>query len=182
MTSTLMMMDDPSSSSVSASAASSAASKMTFFDNVKRCYVLFLTACGIGMSVIVGLSCEFFAFRALDNEPWPALSPPFNTITEASIGLFSYSTEPGQKDAMVGGDSCTTYGAFLEAGQGQFFLAAQYCSIAAPFAALLAFVLLVSETVYCRLKGSFVWVPLLLLSATVLQGCTFLVHADGSFW
>ena len=163
-------------------------------DTIRRCFVLLLMAAGISMSVIVAMSCEFFAYQTLDGEPWPDLTPPFNELTSAGVGLFSYTTESSSMMMTTtngnGGmsfDTCTPYGdEFVDEQQqnsnSSFFAAAQYCAIVAPVAAFLALASHVSEIACCRVKGSYHINAFLLLSATILQGATFLIFADGTFW
>mmetsp|Transcript_61606 Transcript_61606/g.150815 ORF Transcript_61606/g.150815 Transcript_61606/m.150815 type:complete len:422 (+) Transcript_61606:307-1572(+) len=157
-------------------------------DTIRRCCVLLLMAAGISMSVIVALSCEFFSYQTLDGEPWPNLTPPFNVLTSAGVGLFSYTVQ----SSMVTGngmtfETCTPYGdEFLDqeeqnSNSSSFFVAAQYCAIMAPVAAVLALLSHVSEIVCCRIKGSYHINAFLLISATILQGATFLIFADGTF-
>ena len=157
-------------------------------DTIRRCFVLLLIAAGTSLSVLVAMSCEFFAYQTLDGEPWPNLTPPFNELTSAGVGLFSYTT---QSSTVTGDglsfDTCTPYSEEFvdeqqEISNSSFFVAAQYCAIIAPVAAFLALVSHVSEIACCRIKGSYHINAFLLLSATILQGATFLIFADGTFW
>lgn len=165
----------------STSATTASGRRMTCLELIRWYYIVALALGAMGMSVIVVLSCEFFSYRSLDGEPWPELASPFDELAQASVGIFSYSTEPGNANNMIGGESCIDYDQFLDAGHGRMWLVAQYCAMAAPAAGFLGLLLLTMEAVYCRFWGSILWIPFLFLAATALQGCTFLVFADGTF-
>jgi hypothetical protein len=156
-------------------------SSFTWLAVVKRFYVLFLAVAGIVFSILVAYSCQFFSYRTLDGEPWVDLMPPFDTMPRASVGLFSYSE---QTDSIVIFDRgvCLDYENPFETGQNDLWNIAQYCAIGAPCAAFLAFAQLLLEMSCCRLYGSNAWIALLFLAASVLQGCSFMIFADGEFW
>jgi hypothetical protein len=103
-------------------------------------------------------------------------------LTEASVGLFSFSELTTSKANIVFGDQCVPYDDWSEAGHNRLFYIAQWCSMAAPVAAVLAWTQIVLEMMCCRLRGSFALISFLFLAATALQGCTFMVFTDSQFW
>lgn len=108
---------------------------------------------------------------------------PFDTLAEASVGLFSYSEQiQSTFKSAVAREACIDYENPFNIGQIEMWTAAQYCAIGAPLAAFLALAHLLSEMCYCRLYCSQVWIPLLFVAASVLQGCTFMIFMDSEFW
>jgi hypothetical protein len=111
--------------------------------------------------------------------------PPFDTLVQASVGLFSYSTaviEDGIEISLMDGSSCIQYDDPWDVGQNDYWNIAQYVSIAAPAAGLLGLVQLLLEMCFCRLRCSFLLIAFLFLAASALQGCTFMIFADREFW
>ena len=152
-------------------------------DHVKRAYILLLGAAGIAFSILVIFSCEFFSYRTLDGQPWEGLIPPFDTLSAASVGLFSYSeTAPseGIELSFLNGQ-CIEYDNPFETGGTDYWVVAQWCAIAAPIAGFLAWSQLILEMCFCRLRCSFLLITLLFLATSGLQGCSFMIFADREF-
>lgn len=156
-------------------------SSYTWLDVIKRCYIFILALAGITFSILVVYSCQFFAYRSLDGEPWKDMMPPFDTLAQASVGLFSYS-EQTDSVGIFDREACIEYSNPFETGQNDLWTVALYCAIGAPVAGFVALAQLLLENCFCRLYCSNVWIALLFLAACVLQGCTFMVFADGEFW
>jgi len=156
-----------------------------WLDCVKRTYILLLSFAAIAFSIMVVFSCEFFSYRTLDGQPWEGLVSPFDSLTSASVGLFSFSATSNATDAIqlsILNGECVEYENPWETGQSHFWIVAQWCSIAAPVAGFLAWAQLILEMIFCRLRCSFLLITLLLLAASGLQGCTYLIIADREFW
>jgi hypothetical protein len=171
--------------SVSASASVvTGPNRWNWVDHVKRAYILLLGLAAIGFSVIVVYSCEFFTYRSLDGQPWEGLMPPFDSLASASVGLFSFSGTVSEEtiDLSFLDGQCIEYDKPWTTGQSDYWFIAQWCTIAAPAAGFLAWIQLVLETVWCRLRCSFLLITLLFLAASALQGCSFLIFADREFW
>lgn len=154
-------------------------------DHIKRAYILLLALTAVAFSVIVVFSCEFFSYRTLDGQPWEGLMPPFDSLASASVGLFSYSetvTEYGIELSFSPDGDCIEYENPWETGQSDYWIIAQWCAVVAPAAGFLAWIQLVLEMVFCRLRCSFLLITLLFLAASGLQGCSFMIFADREFW
>jgi hypothetical protein len=181
-------MDNPSitDGSTEQSATNDAGSSYTWLDWVKRLYILLLAGAAVAFSIIVVFSCEFFSYRSLDGQTWDGLMPPFDTLVEASVGLFSYSTSIDddriELSQLMAESSCLEYDDPWDVGQNDYWTIAQYCAMAAPAAGILALSQLLLEMVLCRLRCSFLLVAFLFLTASALQGCTFMIFADREFW
>jgi hypothetical protein len=147
-----------------------------------RLYVLTLGACAIVSSVFAVYSCQFFSYRTVDGQLWEGFEPPWDELTEASVGLFSFSELTTSKGNVLFGDQCVVYDDWSEAGHNRLFYIAQWCSMFAPVAGILAWIQIVLEITCCRLRNSFALISFLFLTATVLQGCTFMVFTDSQFW
>ena len=137
-----------------------------WLDHVKRAYILLLAAAAVAFSILVVFSCEFFSFRTLDGQPWEELMPPFDTLSSASVGLFSYSstvTDEGIELSFLDGE-CVEYDNPWETGQSDYWIIAQWCAVVAPAAGFLALVQLFMEMIFCRLRCSFLLIVFLFLS------------------
>jgi hypothetical protein len=140
-----------------------------------------LGAAAIVSSVFAIYSCQFFSYRTLDGQPWEGFEPPFDKLTSASVGLFSYSELTSDDENILFGDQCIQYEDWSEAGHNSHFYIGQWCSMFAPAAGFLAWVQLFMEIFCCRLRGSFLLVSIFFLIASALQACTFLIFADAEF-
>jgi hypothetical protein len=160
-------------------------SACNWIDQVKKAYILLLALASIAFSTVVIFSCEFFSYRSLDGQPWEGLMPPFDTLASAGVGLFSYSetvASEGIELSFLSKGGCVEYDSPWETGQSQYWTIAQWCAIVAPAAGFLAWIQLILEMIYCRLRCSFFLITLLFLVASGLQGCSFLIFADREFW
>jgi hypothetical protein len=138
-----------------------------------RIAVLLFGGGGIACSIMVALSCEFFKFRASDEAEF---KEPFENITQAYVGILRYTLE-GQ------GGECIDYkDDFLNSKYGEMFQAAQFCAVAAPSFAFVAWMVNLAEMLFCSYMCSFILSCLLFLVACVVQGCTFLVFGQNEFW
>jgi len=110
---------------------------------------------------------------------------PFEHLSEAGVGLFSYYVgDSSEAGTFTAEDACfryydeaTEYNIFTKASDAHLWIAARYCSILAPVVASLAFAQLMLEWFCdCRLAryGSFI-ATLLFLMAGALQFGTFVV-------
>jgi len=135
----------------------------------------------IACSILAMLSCEFFSYEALDGEPWEGLSPPFEDLPKASVGLFAYSTTIGNSNGALG-SSCRTYDSWEDVSQDTYFYAAQWCSLMAPIAALLGLIQIVLEWCLCRVRGSYFVIRVLFVFASLLQLGSFLVFFEPQYW
>lgn len=142
-----------------------------------------LGAAGIAASVSSIASCQFFYYRALDGVAWEDLTPPFDTLPQASVGLFSYSESLTSDKNPITGDSCEAYDEWQDVGQTAYWSLAQWASLVAPLTALLA-VLQVSFELcgLCRLRGSYFLVPVLFFISFALQSCTFFLFMESQYW
>ena len=147
----------------------------------KRAYVLILGACAIVSSVFAIYSCQFFSYKSVDGELWEGFEPPFSSLAEASVGIFSYSEEMTSKENFYFGDSCIAYPNWQDVSQNILFYVAQWCSMVAPAAGFLAWFQIFFEMIYCRLRGGSFLISFLFLCAAGLQGCTFMMFADANF-
>jgi hypothetical protein len=145
-----------------------------------RTLVFFWAAGAIVLSVFSIYSCEFFSYRALDGEPWEGLSPPFDDLAKASVGLFRYSETTNS--AGIVGEECIDYEDWKDVGQRSYFIVAQSCSMAAPAIAFLALVQILFECCLCRLRGSYICIRFFFFVAGLLQGCSFFIFAETQFW
>ena len=147
-----------------------------------RVYLLLLATAAIISSLLLIFSCQFFSYRSVDGEIWEGFDTPFDELSTASVGLFRYSETTTSNENVFLGDQCLTYPTLEDAGHNVYFFVAQWCSIAAPIVAFLAYLMLLLEMVYCRLSGSFCLFSFLFFAAGALQGCSFLVFANTNFW
>jgi hypothetical protein len=137
-----------------------------------RIGVLLLGGAGIACSVMVALSCEFFKFDASDEADF---LEPFANITQAYVGILSYTLEKG--------GTCVDYkNEFLNTQFGEMFQAAQFCVVAAPSFAFVGLMVNLAEMLVCGFMCSFLLSCLLFLGAGVIQACTFLVYGQTEFW
>ena len=157
---------------------------LTFFRKIGlvliRFVFLILGSGAIVSSVFSAYSCEFFSYRSLDGQPWEGLSPPFDDLASASVGMFRYSATIA--DSELFGENCMNYEDWTDVGQQVYFHAAQWCSVLAPFMAFLAILQITCECCMCRLKGSYALNRFFFISASILQMCTFLVFTETQFW
>lgn len=147
---------------------------------ITRFLFLFFGSGAIVSSVFSVYSCEFFSYRSLDGQPWEGLTPPFDELASASVGLFRYSATIS--DGSLFGESCVNYEDWTDVGDQVYFYAAQWCSLIAPVAAFLALLQITCECLFCRLKGSYMLNRFLFISASTLQMCSFLVFSETQFW
>eukprot|EP00980_Cylindrotheca_fusiformis_P010372 scaffold2306_cov132-Cylindrotheca_fusiformis.AAC.7 len=97
-----------------------------------RLYVLMLALAAIGASILLAFSCQMFSYRTTDAALWERFGPPFDALTTASVGLFSYSAATTNDEDVLFGDQCTKYEDWQDVGQSSYFAVAQWCGIAAP--------------------------------------------------
>jgi len=147
-----------------------------------RLYVLLLGLGAIGASVLLLFSCQFFSYKTTDGELSEGLETPFDQLSSASVGLFSFSELTTTDEDAIFGDQCVKYDDWQIAGQNVYFSVAQISAIVAPVLGFLAWIQVFFDMFCCRLCGSFVLISLLFFTASALQGCTFLVFADSEFW
>ncbi|KAG7372211.1 hypothetical protein IV203_018354 [Nitzschia inconspicua] len=155
----------------------------TCLDRIKRAYILLLALSSVVFSILVIFSCEFFSYRTLDGQPWEGLMPPFDTLPSASVGLFSFSstvTYTGIELSFLDGE-CEKYDNPWKTGQTDFWLIAQWCAIVAPVVGFLAIIQFIMEMILCRIRCSFLLIPILFFAACGLQGCSFMIFADREF-
>jgi len=153
-------------------------------DSVKRVYTMLLAGTAIALSILVCFSCEFFSYRTLDGQPWVKLPNPFDRLSQASVGLFSFTSTVANDgiELSITDGNCVEYEEPWEVGRNDFWVTAQYASIAAPAVGFLASFQMVLEMVFCRLRCSSVLIPILFFAASALQGCTFMIFAEREFW
>jgi hypothetical protein len=121
---------------------------------------------------MVALSCEFFKFDASDEAEFIM---PFENITQAYVGILRYTLEKGGE--------CVDYkDNFMETSFGEMFQAAQFCAVAAPSMAFVAWMVNFADMLFCSFMCSFLLSCLLFLGACIIQGCTFLVYGQTEFW
>ena len=123
-----------------------------------------------------------FSYQSTDGGLRDGLDAPFDQLSSASVGLFSFSELTTTDEDAVFGDQCVKYDDWQSAGQNVYFSVAQIASICAPVLGFLAWIQVFFDMICCRLCGSFVLTSLLFFTASALQGCTFLVFADSEFW
>jgi hypothetical protein len=153
--------------------------------HVKRAYILLSAFAAIAFSIVVVYSCAFFSYRSLDGQPWESLMPPFDSLASASVGLFSYSVTVPSKGielSFLTEGGCVAYDNPWKTGQNLYWIIAQWCAVIAPAAGFLAWIQLIFEMIFCRLRCSFVLILLLFFAASGLQGCSFMILADREFW
>ena len=119
----------------------------------------------------------------MDGVAWEGLTPPFETLPQASVGLFSYSEALSFENNPVTGDSCQAYDDWKDVGETTFWSIAQWGAFLAPILGFLAFLQIVLEVLgLCRLLFSYLVVPLLYFFTFGLQLCTFFVLMETQFW
>lgn len=158
----------------------------TFLQNrshfmVFRALQFILGGCAIATSVLCIYSCQFFAYRTLDGEPWEGLAPPFDTLNKAAVGLFSYSDVTNDEN-VVFGDTCLTYPEWSEVGQSKLFLVAQWSSIFAAVAGFLGWAVTTTDVCFFESAATTVLSAFFFFAASALQVSTFLVFGDTEFW
>jgi hypothetical protein len=146
-----------------------------------RLFLSGITCGAIANSILSILSCEFFSYEALDGEPWEGLTPPFDNLAEASVGLFGYSTKIGDGYGVFG-NSCMKYEDWRDISQQSYFSVAQWCSLIAPVLAALALLQMVLEWCWCRLRASYFIIRVLFVFAALLQLASFLVFFESQYW
>lgn len=109
--------------------------------------------------------------------------PPFDSKSAASVGLFSFSAtvKEGEIEISFLDGECIEYDNPWETEQSDYRIITQCCAIAAPATGFLAWFQLIVEMIFCRLRCSSLLIPLLLLVASGLQGCSFMIFADREF-
>lgn len=150
------------------------------FGNPYRFLFLILGAGAITLSLFSIYSCQFFSYRALDGEPFEGLSPPFDELSKASVGLFQYSKTSDSSG--IFGEECIKYDDWKEVGQQRYFYVAQWCSIVAPVVAFLALIQILFECCMCRVRGSYMLIRFFFFSAGLVQMCSFFIFAETQFW
>ena len=148
---------------------------------LSRLYVLLLGICAIGASILLLFSCQMFSYE-ISEEFKEGLAPPFDQLSSASIGLFSYSELTTTEEDAIFGDKCIQYNDWENEGQNVYFSVARIAAIVAPVLGFLAWIQVFFDMICCRLCGSFILISLLFFTASAIQGCTFLVFADSEFW
>lgn len=138
--------------------------------------------CAIAASVLLLLSCQMFSYENIDGELNDGFGAPFDELSSASVGLYSYSKLTTNDESTIFGDQCTKYDDWQSVGRSIYFSVAQIAAIAAPALGFLAWIQVFFDVVCCRLCGGYVLISLLFFVASALQGCTFLVFADSDFW
>ena len=146
-----------------------------------RLFLSGVTCGAIANSILSILSCEFFSYEALDGEPWEGLTPPFEDLAAASVGLFGYSTKIGDDYGALGG-SCMDYEDWRDVSQQTYFYVAQWCSLVAPALAALALFQMVLEWCCCRLRASYFIIRVMFVFAALLQLASFLVFLESQYW
>jgi len=122
-----------------------------------------------------------FSYQSTDGKLREGLDAPYDELSSASVGLFSFSELTTTEEDAIFGDQCVKYDDWQGAGQNVYFSVAQISAIAAPVLGFLAWIQVFFDMIYCRLCGSFVLISLLFFTASALQSCTFLVFADSEF-
>jgi hypothetical protein len=146
-----------------------------------RALRIILGGCALASSILCIYSCQFFAYRTLDGQPWEGLSPPFDTLNKAAVGLFAYSD--ATKDANVAyGDSCSTYPDWKEVGNGRLFLVAQWCGLFAAVSGFLGWTVVTTDSCFFDSAATTVMSAFFFFAAAALQMSTFLVFGDTEFW
>lgn len=135
----------------------------------------------IAGSIICIYSCEFFAYRTLDGQPWEALAPPFDTLNKAAVGFFAYSEATNDENVLFG-DSCLKYPEWSEVGQSNLFLVAQWCAISAAVAGFLGWTVITADVCFFDSAATTVMSAFFFFAAAALQLSTFLVFGDTEFW
>lgn len=135
------------------------------------------------MSAFSLFSCEFFSYRALDGQPWEGLTPPFENLASATVGLLRYSksTTTSSHADMFGGQ-CKVYEDWNDVGSQRYFVVAQWSSLVAPALAILALLQIVCEWCCCRLRGSYIYMQISFFAAGIFQFCSFFVFMEDQFW
>eukprot|EP00934_Nitzschia_sp_Nitz4_P000934 Nitzschia sp. Nitz4//scaffold93_size78505//26//1436//NITZ4_005408-RA/size78505-snap-gene-0.0-mRNA-1//1//CDS//3329560252//934//frame0 len=119
-----------------------------------RATIVLLGLAAVASSLMAIFSCQFFTYKSLDGEPWLDLTPPFENLTEASVGLFQYSESVTSSDNVFFGDSCVLYDDWVDVGQTKYFYVAQWTSMVAPGAGILAVLQILFELCCCRLRDA----------------------------
>jgi hypothetical protein len=146
-----------------------------------RALQFILGGCAIACSIVCIYSCQFFAYRTLDGQPWEALSPPFDTLNKAAVGLFAYSDATNDEN-VVFGDSCLKYPEWSEVGQSKLFLVAQWCAMFAAVSGFLGWTVATVDVCFFDSVATTVMSAFFFFAATALQLSTLLVFGDTEFW
>jgi hypothetical protein len=140
-----------------------------------------LGAGAIASSILCIYSCQFFAYRTLDGQPWDGLAPPFDTLDKAAVGLFSYSDETNEQNLIFGG-VCLMYPDWMEVGQSMLFSVAQWCGMLAASFGFLGWVITTADFCFFDSAATTVMSAFFFFTAAALQFSTFLVFGDTEFW
>jgi len=147
--------------------------------------MLIVGAGAIVCSVFTAYTCDFFEFRTLDGEPWDQLFAPFDNVSSSHVGFFRYSSSAPSSSSngeYAFGRNCQTYDDWRSLdSESKLFPLSQYASAAAPGAALLAWMINFIEVTCHQAKSLYLLTAFLLLAATILQGCTFLIFSESDF-
>jgi hypothetical protein len=146
-----------------------------------RALIFILGGCAVASSMFCIYSCQFFAYRTLDGQPWEGLAPPFDTLNKAAVGLFLYSDVTKDENAILG-DSCLKYPEWSEVGQSKLFSVAQWCGMFAAGAGFLGWGVNITDVCFFNSVATTAMSAFFFFAAVVLQLSTFLVFGDTEFW
>jgi hypothetical protein len=163
--------------------------------SLTRLTILLLGMVAFAFSVLTILSCSFFEHRSSSSSPASTTQATTIGFDVSAIGLFSFemnmdtsTTTTTDNNGGVGlgfddldldditGSTCQSYnGKFLQPApwMGTFWIVAQFASIIAPSLGSAACLLVLVESIVGKFRGSCLLPILLLISACLIQGCTF---------
>mmetsp|Transcript_21837 Transcript_21837/g.48990 ORF Transcript_21837/g.48990 Transcript_21837/m.48990 type:complete len:320 (-) Transcript_21837:402-1361(-) len=177
-------------------------------DTAKRYLVLLLATGAITSSVLAIYSCKFFSYKEIEvtddnhnillvesssDDKIPEVDivsyEPFEYLSEAGVGLFSYYMgDPSGKGVMMDDPMCFYYcdeytdyqwlssnNKKTGTGNVDVWLVARYCSILAPIVGLLAFLRLLLPQYWCGCRWGRLLATLLFWLAAFLEFGTFAV-------
>lgn len=159
-------------------------------DRVCRCGKWVLVAINLAAllgSIYTALSCRFFSLQEL-----PSIDADYVLVTEISsdamsLGILGYSSSEVQDSPIKDLEVCTPYEAqFWNSPVGPFLMVAQFAAFLAPcLGGIACLIQLVELACPSSTRSTFPFFSLSVLlfgSATVVQGSTFVIYGDASFW
>eukprot|EP00526_Cylindrotheca_closterium_P014924 CAMPEP_0113628484 /NCGR_PEP_ID=MMETSP0017_2-20120614/14760_1 /TAXON_ID=2856 /ORGANISM="Cylindrotheca closterium" /LENGTH=274 /DNA_ID=CAMNT_0000538793 /DNA_START=180 /DNA_END=1004 /DNA_ORIENTATION=- /assembly_acc=CAM_ASM_000147 len=120
--------------------------------------------------------CSFLHFKNNVANPYKGLGEPFESVTEAYVGIFNYEVVEVSYNSVP--EKCESYpsGASYEV-----LVAAKIVSVAAPVFAAIGVLITIFDTCIGHNIGCFIGSAFMFLIACGLQGCTFVVYAEPTF-
>jgi hypothetical protein len=144
--------------------------------------VLVLASVGVALSIVASMNCDFLYFENDRGIPWEGLTAPFEGVTKAKVGIFSYQIIEAINNTDLETDGCVSYDSNFANSEYEVLVAAQFCGVFAPLLALLAIITNLFDTCICSFFLSFLITSALFLAACGVQAGTFSLFAEPDIW